>query len=34
MLVPPSSLRSGRNTVDVLAVQGDGQVVRLARAGP
>jgi hypothetical protein len=34
MLVPPSSLRSGRNTVDVLAVQGDGQVVRLAHAGP
>jgi hypothetical protein len=34
MLVPPSSLRPGRNTVDVIAVRGDRQVVRLAHAGP
>jgi hypothetical protein len=33
MLVPPSSLRPGRNRVDVLAVQGDGGVVRLAHTG-
>jgi sulfatase-like protein len=34
MLIPPSSLRPGRNTITVVAVRGDQRVVRLARAGP
>jgi hypothetical protein len=34
MLLPPSSLRRGVNTVDLVAVQGDGQLVRLAHVGP
>lgn len=33
MLIPPSTLRPGRNAIDVLAVLNDHQVVRLARAG-
>jgi hypothetical protein len=34
MLIPPSTLRPGRNTIDVVAVRGDEQVVRLASASP
>jgi hypothetical protein len=34
MLLPPSSLRRGVNTVDLIAVQRDGQLVRLAHVGP
>jgi hypothetical protein len=33
MLIPPSSLRPGRNAIDVVAVRHDREVVRLARAG-
>jgi hypothetical protein len=33
MLIPPSTLRPGRNAIEVLAVLDDHQVVRLARAG-
>jgi hypothetical protein len=34
MLLPPSSLRRGVNAVDLIAVQRDGQLVRLAHVGP
>jgi hypothetical protein len=34
MLLPPSSLRPGVNTVDLIAVQRDGRLVRLAHVGP
>jgi len=33
MLIPPSTLRPGRNAIDVLAVLDDHQVVRLSHAG-
>jgi hypothetical protein len=32
MLIPPSTLRRGRNTIDVVAVRHDGEIVRLASA--
>jgi hypothetical protein len=32
MLIPPSTLRRGRNTIDVVAVRNDGEIVRLASA--
>jgi hypothetical protein len=34
MLLPPSSLRPGANSIDVLAVRGNGEILDLAHAGP